>query len=169
MLGATLNPGLGSRGADSLFLDLSGQWAFAPGWTLGGDWRRGFTHARGGAVVAGGSNLASSGWAIDLARSGLFQRGDSLGLRLSRPLRVNSGGLSLWLPTHWDYASKTATSGLGRIALVPSGQETDAELAWRGTLWGGQARASLYWRDQPGHVAALSPEQGAAISWTGSF
>jgi hypothetical protein len=169
VLGATLNPGLGSRGADSLFLDLSGQWAFASGWTLGGDWRRGFTHARGGAVVAGGSNLASSGWAIDLARSGLFQRGDSLGLRLSRPLRVNSGGLSLWLPTHWDYASATATSGLGRIALVPSGQETDAELAWRGALWGGQARASLYWRDQPGHVAALPPEQGAAISWTGAF
>ena len=169
VLGAMLDPGLAPRGADSLFIDLAGQWQFAPAWTLAGDWRRGMTHARGGAVVTDGSNLASNGWSIDLLHTGLLQEGDSLGLRLSRPLRVTSGGLSLLLPDHWDYTTRTASMAVQRLALVPSGRETDAELAWRGALWGGQATASLYWREQPGHIAAMPPEQGAAIGWAVSF
>jgi hypothetical protein len=58
---------------------------------------------------------------------------------------------------------------LERLALVPSGRETDAELAWHGLLWGGEASASAYWRDQPGHVASLPAEKGVAISWAKGF
>jgi hypothetical protein len=169
VLGATLNPGLTPRGADSLFLDLAGQWQIAPGWRLAGDWRRGMTYARGGPVIAGGSRLASAGWSLDLGRTGVFQRGDSLALRVSRPLRVTSGGLSLLLPEAWNYATARPTMALERLALVPSGRETDAELAWHGLLWGGEASASAYWRDQPGHVASLPAEKGVAISWAKGF
>lgn len=169
VLGASLHPGLAPRGADSLLVDLTGQWDFAPDWTLGAGWRLTRTHARGSAVIAAGSNLAGQGWRIDLGRRNVITDGDSLALRLAQPLRVNSGGLQLRLPESWDYATGTARTVLQPLGLVPSGRELDAELRWQGALFGGEASASVYARRQPGHVSALPSEQGIALSWRKGF
>lgn len=169
VLGARLAPGLGARGADSAFLDAGLDWQVGARLRVGASYRRGYTQARAGGTVLAASRLASSAWSLDLARRGLFAAGDSLALRLSQPLRVESGGLALLLPTGWNYGTQTASDTFHRINLVPSGREIDAELAWHGPLAGGTASASLFWRRDPGHMASLPPERGLAASWRVGF
>ena len=169
VLGAQLNDALAGRGADSLFLDLDAGWRPVPGWRLGGAWRQGFTRARAGGFVASGSTITSNGWSLDLARAAVFQRDDSIALRVSQPLRVSSGGLGLALPVAYSYDTLAPTVGVLRLPLTPHGREVAAELAWRGALWGGSASASLFYRKDPGHYAALSDDQGAALTWRTGF
>jgi subtilisin family serine protease len=169
VLGAALHPGFDPRGANTAMLDLAGQWQLASDWTAGAAWRQALTHARTGAVIAGGSTLVSNGWRIDLARRNLFERGDTLALRFAQPMRVTAGGLKLRLPETWDYATGTATTVLSRLDLTPSGRELEAELRWQGAVLGGEASASVYTRHQPGHLAAMPDEQGVAVAWRKGF
>jgi len=169
LLGAQFQPGLGLAGADSLFADISLGWQMAPGWRLGGSFRQGFTSARQSLVVAGGSQLVTRGFALDVERRGLFQADDALAFRLSQPLRVESGRLALALPTAWDYATLSATRQVQWLNLAPSGRELDAELAWRGKLAGGWTSASLFWRRDPGHIANAPDDTGVALRWSRGF
>lgn len=169
VLGARFNPALASGGSRSLFLDLDA--AFRPGdaWRLGGSLRRVWTRPHGGGLLAEGSRLIAQGWSLDVARSGVFTAGDSLALRLAQPLRVTAGGLYFDLPTYYDYATLAATTTRQRLSLVPRGREIIGELAWRGTLWGGSASTSLYYRKDPGHYADAPDDAGIAVSWSGRF
>ena len=170
VLGARLHPGLaGKGGADSMFIDMGAAWQPNEKWRLGGTLRRGWTAAHQGGTVTSGSKLASSGWAVDASRMNLFQPGDSLSLRVSQPLRVNSGGLSLRLPDVYDYATLAATSAIRRIDLSPSGRELMRELAWNGRLAGGSLTASAFWRSEPMHYAQAPDDYGVGLSWATRF
>ncbi|MBX9897388.1 MAG: peptidase S8, partial [Qipengyuania sp.] len=169
VLGATFAPALGIRGADSLFLDASAGLDIAAGWRLGAAWRQGWTRIRQAGLVASGSALAASGWSLDASRLDTFLAGDSLGLRLSQPLRVTGGGIGLTLPVAYDYATLLPSYGTRFVALAPSGREIDAELAWRGPLWGGAASASVFYRTDPGHYASLPDDKGVALRWNRGF
>jgi hypothetical protein len=169
VLGARFGPSFGARGADTLFLDASAGTDIASGWGLRAAWRQAWTQIRRTGLVASGSNLTSNGWSIDLTREGAFARDDSLGLRISQPLRVSGGGIGFSLPVAYDYATLLADYGTRFVALVPSGREIDTELAWNGTLWGGKANASLFYRTDPGHYASLPDDTGMALRWRKEF
>lgn len=169
VLGARLHNSLGSRGANSVFLDASLAWKPAPQWRFGGYFRRGYTAARSGGMLAAGSDLSSTAWAFDVSRYGLFQQGDSLAFRLSQPLRVDSGGIELTLPVAYSYETLAATLGNRRLSLSPAGRERIAELAWHGTLWQGAASVSLFYRTDPGHYADLPDDKGVALTWARKF
>ena len=169
VLGAALNPGLGGRGADSAFIDARGSWAPAPGWRLSTQLRGGFTAPRAGGSLAAGGRLISSAWAIDGARENVFKPGDLLALRVSQPLRVERGGLSLNLPVDYSYATLQPTFAPRLLSLTPQGREVDTELVWRGPLWTGAAMLSVFYRQDPGHYAALPNDKGVAVSWGKSF
>ena len=169
LLGAHFQPGLGLAGADSLFVDLAAGWAFASDWRVGASVRQGRTTARRSLVVAPGSRLTTRGFAVDVERRNLLSHGDALALRLAQPLRVESGAIGLALPSSWNYATLSADRQLQWLALAPSGRELDAELAWRGALWGGQAATSLYWRRDPGHLADVPDDRGLALRWSRGF
>lgn len=169
VLGARLHPAFGPAGADSLFLDAAAAWNFAPGWRIGAAWRQGFTQPRTTGFVASGSRLMSNAWSFDIARSSLFKPGDTLAFRVSQPLRVESGGLSLSLPAEYSYDTLAATRRRTQIPLAPNGREMMGEIAWRGPLWGGTAAASLFYRTDPGNYEASPDDGGAAITWIGQF
>jgi hypothetical protein len=169
MLGADFHDAFGLSGADTLFLDAQAGWQLAPRWRLGGALRNGWTFAHGGGAVAGGSRLTSRAWSLDLARSGVFARNDSLALRLSQPLRVESGGLNLELPIDYSYTTLSPTYGIERLTLAPQGRELDAELAWSGRLFMGDAAASLFVRKDPGHYADMPLDEGVAFRWSTQF
>ena len=169
ILGARLNEGFGGSGANSLFLDASGQWRAAAGWRLAAQWRSGFTAPRSGGSVAPGGRLISSAWSFDAGREGVFKSGDLLGLRVSQPLRVESGGIALNLPVDYSYATLQPTFARRTLGLAPQGREIDTELAWRGPLWTGAAMLSLYYRIDPGHYASAPNDQGAAFTWSKRF
>lgn len=169
VLGARLHPGFGTVGADSLVLDAAAGWDPGAGWHLGAAMRGVATRPRGGGALLSSSRFVSSAWAIDALRDNVFTEGDSLGLRLAQPLRVEQGGLSFYLPVEYSYSTLAASYAARTVPLSPTGRELDAELVWRGYLWGGAASASLYYRKDPGHYAALPDDHGLAITWVRKF
>jgi len=169
VLGAWFHESLGAHGADSAFADISLRSPLGSRWHLGGSYRQGLTMARNSQLIASGSRLWSNAWSLDISRQGNVVSGDSLGLRISQPLRVTSGGLRLNLPTGFDYASETPVYGLQRLTLAPDGRELLGEMAWSGPLLWGQGGISMFYRRQPGHYAASPADVGAAVSWSAGF
>ncbi|MEO6387623.1 MAG: S8 family peptidase [Croceibacterium sp.] len=169
LLGGRFHDAFGLTGADTVFLDAQGGWNIAPRWRLGGALRQGWTSARSGGLVASGSRLTSRAWSLDLSRQGVFALDDSLGLRLSQPLRVESGALDLTLPVAYSYATLLPEYATRTLALSPQGREVMAELAWRGRLFTGDAAASLFYRQDPGNYASLPADKGLAVRWSRQF
>jgi hypothetical protein len=169
LLGARFHDAFGLGGADSLFVDARAGWDIAPGWHLGGAIREGRTAAREGNLVAPGSSLVSRAWSFDVERRGLFSASDSLALRVSQPLRVESGVLNLSLPVGYSYDTLLADYGVRTLSLAPQGRELMAELAWRGRLLSGDAAASLFYRREPGHYESLPDDKGVAVRWSRRF
>ncbi len=169
VLSARFASTFGMGGADTLFVDAGARADIAAGWRAAAMWRQGWTQVRQRGLVAAGSSLSTSGWSLDVTRVGAFTAGDSLGFRLSQPLRVTGGGIGITLPVAYDYATLLPSYGTRFIALAPSGRQIDAEMAWRGPLWGGNASASLYYRTDPGHYAGLADDKGVALRWSRGF
>ena len=169
LLGARFHEAFGLAGADTLFLDADLAWGFAPRWRLGGSLRFGSTVARAGGLVGEGSHLVSNAFSLDLSRRDVLAAGDRLAFRLAQPLRVSGGSLALSLPASWDYATLTATRATRELSLSPEGREVTGELSWTGRLLEGQAAASLFYRRQPGHVAAAPDDTGVTLRWSRGF
>ncbi|MCT2558503.1 S8 family serine peptidase [Tsuneonella sp. YG55] len=169
VLGAFFHDVVGAGGARTLFADARVGWKIAEGWRLGGTARQGWTRADHAGAIGAGSEFISRAWSLDLAKRGFATARDSLAVRISQPLRVESGGLSLNLPVGYDYATLSPTYGVRTIALSPSGREIDGEIAWAGHLFGGSAAASLFYRRDPAHVASAPDDKGVAVRWTKAF
>ena len=77
----------------------------------------------------------------------------------------------MWLPTSYDYATGIATSSLSTMSLSPSGRELDAELSYGSALLGGKAwiGGNLFYRRQPGNIAAAPDDKGAALRFSLGF
>ena len=75
------------------------------------------------------------------------------------------------LPTSYDYLTGAATDTLSTMSLSPSGRELDAELSYGASLLGGNAwlGGNLYLRRQPGNIASLPDDKGAAIRFSLGF
>jgi hypothetical protein len=169
LLGGRFHDAFGLTGADTLFLDARAGWQFAQDWRLGAALRQGWTSAAAGGLVAPGSTLLSRAWSVDVERRGVFGRDDALALRLSQPLRVESGRLNLSLPVSYSYDTLLADYGVRQLALTPQGRELMAELAWRGPLLSGDGALSLFYRRDPGHYDALPDDRGLAVTWSRRF
>lgn len=168
VLGARLHDALGRGGASTVFADGALGWQFAPGWRLGAAGRFGWTLPDRNVTIAAGSRLLSSAWSVDVEKQGV-PGGGSVALRLSQPLRVESGGLNLDLPQSWSYETLSAGYGIERLSLTPTGREIVGELAWRTALWRGSLSTSLYYRRDPGHYATLPDDKGVAARWWWDF
>jgi hypothetical protein len=164
LLGGRLSNALGGGGSSSLFVDLDARHDFGGGWSAGASARRGWTDFSTG-------KFQTSAYSFDLAKLGVLGSNDSLGLRVAQPLRVESGGLALMLPTAYDYSTGIATDSLTRMSLTPSGREMDAELSYESNLFDGNGwlGGNLFYRRQPGHIASAGDDVGAVIRFTLGF
>jgi hypothetical protein len=164
LLGGRMAGALGGGGSNTIFLDLEARREIGSGWSAGLTARRGWTDFAAGKFQTGA-------YGIDLAKLGLLTGSDKLGLRLSQPLRVESGGFAMLLPTSYDYATGSATTSLSRFSLRPSGRELDAELSYGTSLLDGNGwvGGNLFMRRDPGHIAASKDDIGAAIRFTLGF
>jgi hypothetical protein len=164
LLGGRMIGALDGGGASSMFLDAEARHDFGDGFAAGLTARRGWTSYAGG-------RLQTSAFAFDASKSGLIGPNDRLGFRLSQPLRVDKGGLGLTVPVSYDYSTGIATSGWQVYSLTPSGREVDAELSYGSSLLDGNAwfGGNLFVRRQPGHIATVDNDYGAAIRFTLGF
>ncbi len=168
VLGARFGAAFGGGGATTDFADATATLTPGGGWSISAAMRRGWTRMPGGGAATGG-HLRSGGYAIDLARQGVFGVRDRIGLRFAQPLRVASGGYALMLPVAYDYATGTTTLASSRLSLAPTGRERNAEASWAAPLLGGWLTTNLYWRRDPGHIAALPDDLGGAVRFAMGF
>ncbi len=160
VLGARFSPGIGAANATSWFADMRASGELGGGWRLSGSVRQGWTLAETRGGVSGGGTIRTSGYALDLAHRG------GLGLRVSQPLRVESGDLGVLLASDYDYSSGVTASSLQRINLTPEGREIAMEARYGVSLGDGWMDANLFWRRDPGHFAQLPDDMGAALRFT---
>lgn len=163
LLGGSLDNVLGGGRSNSMFLDLEASRPLGSGWALALTARRGWSSFAGG-------KLQTSAYGVDLGKSNFLSDGDRFGFRLSQPLRVESGGVSMFLPTSYDYSTLSATNSRTTLSFVPSGRELNAEVSYgswlgRRTWIGG----NIFHRRQPGHTSAAPSDTGAAVRLTSRF
>ncbi|MBU0825617.1 MAG: S8 family serine peptidase [Alphaproteobacteria bacterium] len=168
LLGARLGPVFGSGGATSLVGDASLGVDLASGWRLSGAWRQMWTRLDRGGLVARGA-LWSSAFSFDIAKAHLFRPGDRAALRFAQPLRVARGGIDLLLPVAHDYASGQTDFGRRTYNLAPTGRELVVEASYALSLLGGDLIANSWVRRDPGHIAAMPDDKGAALRFTLGF
>ncbi len=178
ILGAHVHEAIGASGANTAFIDASLTRRLSDNWRIGADFRQGITMARNSGLVGAGSRIMSQAFSADISRQNTVTSGDMIGLRVSQPLRVMSGGLNLELPTAYDYATETASFGMQRINLTPQGRELMGEIMWRGPMMLGplsdfgltaQGGASLFYRHNPGHFADQPADVGAMVTFSADF
>jgi hypothetical protein len=163
LLGGRLGAALGGGGSGTTFVDLEARRELGSGWSTSLSARRGWTDFAGGAFTSGA-------YGLDLVRSGLLREGDRLGFRISQPLRIDSGGFALNLPTSFNYDSMTPGYSLVRSSLTPKGRELNGEVSYSTRLLGtGWIGGNLYVRRQPGHIAAADADVGAAVRFSLGF
>lgn len=162
LLGGRLGSLYGAGGSSSLFLDVEARQGLGNGWSATVMGRRGWTDFASGRFQTGA-------YSFDLSKYGLFRSRDRFGMRIAQPLRVESGGMSLLLPTGYDYATESATNSVEFLSFRPSGREIDAEVSYSADLGAGWLGANVFARRQPGHVASAAPDIGAAIRYSLGF
>lgn len=168
LLGARFGPLLGGGGATSLVGDASLAFDAGDGWMLSGAWRQMWTRPDAGGLVVGG-RLRSVAYSFDIAKTGLLRPGDQAALRFAQPLRVTHGGVDLMLPVAYDYGSHTADFARRTYDLAPTGREQVIEASYIVALFGGDLIANGWWRQDPGHIAAMPDDKGAALRFTKRF
>lgn len=170
VLGGRFGPIFGiDGGAETVLADLRADWTMGDGWSLGGSARQGWTRFSAAGIATGGARLVSQAFAVDLQKAGLFAAGDRLALRVAQPLRVASGGIGLNLPVDYDYRTGAVSYAERRLNLAPTGREIDLEASYGWTLFGGRFETNLYWRRDPGHIAAFPDDMGGALRWRIGF
>ncbi|WP_428631638.1 S8 family peptidase [Sphingopyxis sp.] len=168
LLGARLGPLFGSGGATSLVGDASVILDMRNDWQIAAAWRQMRTRPDRAGLVAGGA-LWSSAFSFDVAKSELFRSGDRAAIRFAQPLRVARGGIDLMLPIAHDYASGRTDFGRRTYNLAPTGRELVVEASYLVALLGGDLTANMWVRRDPGHIAALPDDKGAALRFTMGF
>lgn len=167
VLGAHFSPVIGALAGRSLFLDGSTRLDVGDGWAFGASVRQGWSTASG--VAGAHARMTSNAWALDAERRGLFDRADRFALRLSQPLRVETGGLALILPTVYDYGTRSATLGRVDLGLAPKGRQIDQEAVYSVPMGPGWLTSNLYWRHERGNLAWFPDEIGGAMRFSMNF
>lgn len=124
-----------AKGADTSALALSARVGFGDGWVTTVSYGEGITqlNLRSASPIATGDALRTRSYGVAVAKHGLFDDGDSLGVAVTRPMQVYENNIDL------SNAAPNDNSLLGNARLpVNSGApETDVELGYVTTFLDG--------------------------------
>ena len=166
VLGGRFSPIFASGGSRTAFVDGTASLGLGGGWEAYASYRRGWTSLSGTSGLVEKGRLRTGAFAFDLSKADAFAAGDRLAFRVMQPLRVASGGFDLNMPVSYDYSTRTPGFEQRFFNLAPSGREIDYELAYGFGLLGGRLNLNAFLRTQPGHVAAMENDVGAALRFT---
>ena len=166
VLGGHFGSFIGSSNVRTVFADIGADLALGNGWSLAGAYRAGRTKVPAGGLRLSDDRLSSAAWSFDITKAGLFGRSDRLGLRLSQPLRIANGGFGLTVPVAYDYATLGVSYGNRLFNLAPTGREIVAEAVWSTRIGRGSVSTNLFWRRDPGNIAAAPDDAGVAVRYT---
>jgi hypothetical protein len=127
-----------ANGANTSAVGLSARIGFGSGWVTTVSYNEGITQLdlRANSIATNADTLHSRAYGVAIAKHGLFADNDSLGLAVSRPIQVYSGGLGLTLGTGLDDSGNLLT-GSEHVSLVSGTPETDFEMGYVTTFFDG--------------------------------
>jgi hypothetical protein len=120
-----------SDGANTSAVGLSARIGFGSGWVTTVSYSEGITQLdlRASSLATDSDLLHSRAYGVAVAKQGLFAQNDSLGLAVSRPIQVYSGGVNLTAGTGIDDTGNLLTSS-EHVSLASSTPETDFEMGY---------------------------------------
>lgn len=139
--------------AETLAITGTATWRLDGGLTLRGHYSEGLTTvtAAAGSLFRDIEPLRSRAYGASLEKTGLFDDADSLGLSVSRPLRVHSGHASLDVPVGRTLGGAVVYKHAD-VAMAPDGTQTDLELTYGRRLADGvTSNLHLMVQDDAGH------------------
>ena len=149
-LGAHPQGAFGNASGATTFAGINHRWSLNTDRQAPADWHVlaagyfGWTRPEvdGNGLLRGVSSLRSNAFSVGIERRAWWRPDDWIGVRISQPLRTESGAADLRLPTgRTKYGEVLYRSQ--RVDLAPSGRHLQAEAAWRGTFAGGEMHLSL--------------------------
>jgi hypothetical protein len=156
VLGGSFASLFGRRGSSTSFLDVSASVHAGHGWTIGGDFRRGWTKFAAG-------SMRTTAYALQLSKNRVWSLDDQLVLRVSRPLAVDSGGMLMTLPVDYDYFRQLPSYDRRQMSLVPSVKEIAVEGGYSRMIGHANFNVNLFGRLHPNHFSDAKPDVGAAF------
>lgn len=172
LLGATYDgAGLLAMGEhrDSRAVSVSSSLSLGQGRSLIADaaWVSTSGATAGGGLVRDVSPLTARAFGVALAQDDAFRAGDRLSLGVRKPLRVTSGQLSLATTTVDDQG--LPHTSFEAVSLVPTGNETDVDLAYAAPLDAATTvAAQLSLRSDAGNVAGRG-DAAVRLGFTSRF
>ena len=149
-LGAHPQGAFGNASGATTFAGINHRWSLNTTGQAPADWHIltagyfGWTRPEvdGSGLLRGVSSLRSNAFSVGIERRAWWRPDDWIGVRISQPLRTESGTADLRLPTgRTKYGEVLYRSQ--RVDLAPSGRHLQAEAAWRGAFAGGEMHLSL--------------------------
>ena len=163
-LGSSGSAVLGVGGADSDFATLGADMRTGD-WRLSGSATLGMTRLRieSGGLAKTAGMLTSSAFDLAVTRADALIAGDHIGMKLSQPLRFESGVIGFRLPSGYDYAADAPLYSRVGSGLSPSGREIAVEGLYEVTFADSYVQSNLFYRHQPGHIAGANADLGVAV------
>lgn len=158
LLGGRLGDVFGRRGASTTFLSLEGHLE------LTGDFSARLNMTRGWTKFASG-DFSSSAFSVQLTKQRVLGPHDVVAFRISQPLRIDHGGLSMMLPATYDYSSQSVSYSRTDLSLAPRSREISSEISYVTRLRGADVDVNAYARSNPGHITG-APDIGAMLRFS---
>ncbi len=123
-----------------------------------------------GGILDEVDNVVTSAFMLGVAKNGIVDDKDSLGLMLSQPLRVESGGAATFLVPTSVNADGSIETTRERSSLAPSGRETNLQLAYSRKLADNMGVTTYaLMRNQPGHNKDADNDYGVGMRFKLGF
>ena len=154
-LGARPQGALGQAQGETAFLGVNGAW------TLGDDWRilasaylgRTRPQVDDSGLLHDAGAIISSAFSIGAVRASMWRRGDWFGMRLSQPLRAESGDVTLRIPTGRTKYREILYRD-HKVSLAPAERNLQAEAVYHLPFAGGALKTSMGVEHHPQHDRA---------------
>lgn len=148
---------LGS-GAITSFVGFKTDVGLGKGFAFTGQYTAGWTSIENAlqTFVMDTSTFRTSSFSAALTRKNLFLKNDRIGIAIYQPLRVESGQISLNLPTGRNYAPDQILFTDETGSLAPSSRQLDVEVSYR--IYGREGyifEANFIHQFNPGHTVNL--------------
>ncbi|HEY2069617.1 MAG TPA: S8 family peptidase [Rhizomicrobium sp.] len=124
--------------ANTSAVGLNARFGFGDGWVTTLSYSEGLTQLdlKADSLITGSDPLHSRAYGVAVAKHGLFDDNDSLGIAVSRPVQIYSGGIDLTAANGVD-SNGNLTIGHEHLSLASSTPETDFELGYVTTFMNG--------------------------------
>lgn len=157
LVGSRASGAFGGLGANTGFAGLSAHTSINKNWTLLANLHGGLTRTRVKklGMITNISPLRVSAFDLGLSGEGVVYRNDSLAIRVSQPLRVESGSADIrWISGRTRYEEINVEQH--SLSLEPSGRQIDVELTYGRPWRSGHANFGAIVSRHTGHSAGAS-------------